>query len=97
MPLGRAIDELLRALTASRRQGQNSQDASQPRLSSWSDEDYHYIEADLADSEIAFCDINIVEGKAFIRIVRENEDDDLAPVFLPLQPEILPVETRVNA
>jgi hypothetical protein len=97
MPLGLAIDELLRALSASRRQGHNNQDASQARLASWSDDEYHYVEASLGNPEISFCDINIIEGKAFIRIAREDERDGPPPVFLPLIPEVVPIEFRIDA
>jgi len=97
MPIGLAIDELLRALSASRRQARGNPDASQPRLASWSDEEYHYVEASLGNPEISFCDINIIEGKAFIRIAREDDGDDHPPVFLPLTPEVVPLEFRIDA
>jgi hypothetical protein len=85
-PIGRAIEELMRSLGEYCRRMQNPDLHPDSRLASWKDEDYHYVETKVEGTEVSHCDINILDGKVFIRFIPDDEIPATAglPRIVPL-------------
>lgn len=84
MGLGPTIENLLRILDSVRHRPPTKRVSSDSRPSCWQDEDYDYIELSIENLTIPYCDISVVDGKVFIRVVRDDELDDAGSLVRPL-------------